>query len=319
MDPRASVFVPRRDPSPSAATKNLASQPYPRDELDELIDQASAALKQAGDWESFFHERRDHQGDWGDVEAIGHPASHLLSHYKHKGVPATMQTRPWSKGQKLAALARGPHKSAAEHVPFLREEFRDMIKKGHWVLLPAEDVIDAEELRLSPLGVVPQRERRPRTISDYSYFGVNDETLNLAPPEAMQFGKALPRVLQTIHEANPRFGPVYLSTVDISDGFYRMNLRPQDALRLGVLFPSRPGERQLVGIPLVLPMGWTESPPAFCSATETVADMANQAMAKDWKSLDVPHRLDEVAESPIPSRSSPTDCMGRCVAMSSRS
>jgi hypothetical protein len=175
-----------------------------------------------------------------------------------------------------------------------------MIKKGHWVLLPASDVLDTEELRLSPLGVVPQRERRPRTISDYSYFGVNDETLNLAPPEAMQFGKALQRILQTVHDANPRFGPVHLSTVDIADGFYRMNLRPQDALRLGVLFPSRPGERQLIGIPLVLPMGWTESPPAFCAATETVADLANNTMASDWKSLDTPHRLDEVAESPIP-------------------
>ena len=131
-----------------------------------------------------------------------------------------------------------------------------MIKKGHWVLLPADALSQYTDLRLSLLGVVPQHDRRPRTIVDYSYFGVNDETLALAPHEAMQFGRALPRLLRKIHEANPRFGPVYLSTVDIADGFYRIGLRPDDALRLGVLFPSRKGERQLIAVPLVLPMGW---------------------------------------------------------------
>ena len=70
----------------------------------------------------------------------------------------------------------------------------------------------------------------------------------------MQFGRALPQLLRKIHEANPWFGPVYLSTVDIADGFFRIGLRPDDALRLGVLFPSREGERQLIAVPLVLPM-----------------------------------------------------------------
>ena len=175
-----------------------------------------------------------------------------------------------------------------------------MIKKGHWVLLPADLIRRDPNLRLSPLGVVPQRDRRPRTISDYSYFGVNDDTVPMAYRSAMQFGRALPRLLQRIHESNPKFGPVYLSKIDIADGFYRIGLRPDGALRLGVLFPSRPNERQLIGIPLVLPMGWAESPPAFCSSTETVADLANTALAVNAARLALPHRLDVISESIIP-------------------
>ena len=47
-------------------------------------------------------------------------------------------------------------------------------------------------------------------------------------------------------------------------------------------------------------MGWKESPPVFCAATETVADLANNAMLHDWTSTFVPHRLDTIAEEPIP-------------------
>ena len=97
-----------------------------------------------------------------------------------------------------------------------------MIQKGHWVLLPAHLLLDEEELRLSPLGVVPQRDRRPRTISDYSYFLVNTDTSDAAPRDAMQFGRVLQRILQRIRRADPKYGPVYLSKIDIADGFYRV-------------------------------------------------------------------------------------------------
>lgn len=78
-----------------------------------------------------------------------------------------------------------------------------MIHKGQWAILPARLLEDTVLLRLSPLGVVPQRERRPRTTCDYSFFGINDETTQQAPAEAMQFGRALQRVLQQTHRANP--------------------------------------------------------------------------------------------------------------------
>jgi hypothetical protein len=57
--------------------------------------------------------------------------------------------------------------------------------KGQWVMLPARLVLDRTSMRLIPLGVVPQRDRRPHTISDYSYFLVNEDTIDLTPADSM--------------------------------------------------------------------------------------------------------------------------------------
>ena len=50
-------------------------------------------------------------------------ARHLLRKYKHCGAPVVLMMRGWAEGGHLAALARGPHKSAIKQAPFLREEF----------------------------------------------------------------------------------------------------------------------------------------------------------------------------------------------------
>jgi hypothetical protein len=75
-------------------------------------------------------------------------------------------------------------------------------------------------LRLSPLGVVPQRGRRPCLISDLSFDCVNYDTLQLSAPESMRFGRALDRVIHSIVFANPAYSPVYLLKVDLSNGSY---------------------------------------------------------------------------------------------------
>jgi hypothetical protein len=63
--------------------------------------------------------------------------------------------------------------------------------------------------------------------------------------------------------------------VDISNGFYRVPLSTSGVLKLGVCLPEFPGLPKLVAFPLVLPMGWTESPPFFCCFTKTACDLAN--------------------------------------------
>jgi hypothetical protein len=100
--------------------------------------------------------------------------------------------------------------------------------------------------------------------------------------------------LETILNANPRFGPVYLIKVDIADGFYRVWVNTDDIPKLGVIFPTLPNSEPLVAFPLVLPMGWTESPPYFCATTETAVDLANRAAAHGNPP---PHRLDTVTDS----------------------
>jgi hypothetical protein len=48
----------------------------------------------------------------------------------------------------------------------------------------------------------------PRTICDYSFFLVNEDTVNLTPEESMQFDRALLRTLQTIAPSDPQLGHV---------------------------------------------------------------------------------------------------------------
>lgn len=150
-------------------------------------------------------------------------------------------------------------------------------QQGFWVVLPLQVALTLPHLRLSQLGVVPQRNRRPRLIVNYTYSGVNEETARIAPPEAMQFGKALQRILRRLVHANPRYGPVWLAKIDIADGFYRISFRPSHVPRLAVILPTTTTE-PLVALPLALPMGWVESPPYFTAVTETACDLLNSAL-----------------------------------------
>ena len=268
-------------------------------ELGTYVTRDVKLLKEMG-WNSFVRHRRQ-RGDFADVAKLPHPASRLLQHYKAHGAPVKLATKPWKKHTVELALARGPHRSCMEHIDFLHEEFIDMINKQQWVVLPYSEAKHLPGLRLSPPGVVPQRDRRPRWIVDYSWWKVNDETLPLAPKESMQFGHALDRILREILLADPKLGPVYLSKLDISDGFYRVNLAIDDIPKLGVVFPVKDGEEPLVAFPLVLPMGWVNSPPIFCAATETAADLANEAIASTANPPS--HPLDDLAatmDDPIP-------------------
>ena len=95
--------------------------------------------------------------------------------------------------------------------------------------------------------------------------------------------------------ANPKLGPVHIIKADVSDSFYRIGLRPSNAAKLGLVFPSEAGEEDLVAIPLTLPMGWKNSSPIFCTATETVSDLANEALRAHAPTL--PHKLDNRAEA----------------------
>jgi hypothetical protein len=172
----------------------------------------------------------------------------------------------------------------------------DMIEKNQWIVIPYEQAKTLPHLRISPIGVVPQRDRRPRTIVDYSFSGINQETCDIAPTEAMQFGTALQRIVATIVNANPKFGPVYLCKVDIDDGFYRLDVRPVDIPKLGVIIPSVTAQEPLIAFPLVLPMGWKNSPPFFCAVTETVADVTNERIRRHQHPPR--HHLEKLANSP---------------------
>lgn len=259
--------------------------------LSSLIEEDAALLRTVG-WKEFVRRKRP-RDDFGALAHLDHPARRLLRQYKHRGAPVVLHDAPWTQQQLDHAVQRGPHQSCFEYIDFLEEEFVSMIGKQQWVLLPYEAIKHLKNLRLSPPGVVPQRDRRPRWICDYTWSGVNPATAPIAPKEAMQFGHALDRILRQILHANPKYGHVYMIKLDISDGFYRIALCPHDVPKLGVIFPTRPGVEPIVALPLVLPMGWANSPPIFSAATETIADITNQRYQSSLPTKR--HHLDDLA------------------------
>jgi hypothetical protein len=223
-----------------------------------------------------------------------------------KSQTVALATEPWDEQRMDETVKQGPHKSAVEYANFLNKELLDLfVQKGFWMVLPYRLLKKYKKifrnLQISPMGIVPQRAQRPRVIVDYSFLELSAETLNMAPRDTMQFGKAPKRILQAIIDADPAYGPINLFKVDIADGFYRIWLNTNGIPKLAVSLPALHGEEPLVALPLVLPMGWTESPQFFCAATETVTDVTNRRLANHWKPL--PHRMDELAST----ESSPDD------------
>lgn len=71
-----------------------------------------------------------------------------------------------------------------------------------------------------------------------------------------------------------------LAKYDVKDGFYLVMIRPEHALAMTVILPAHEGEEPMVAVPLVLAMGWINSPPTFCAVAETACDIANDRMGK---------------------------------------
>ena len=193
--------------------------------------------------------------------------------------PVVLAGKQWIEYQRVVTLQRGPHKSTLEHTPFLRREFASMVARGQWVVIPYSVAKRLPGLRLSLPGVKIERDGQPRWLGNYSFNPIKDETLPICDLSAMQYGRCLDCLLQKIVYADPELGPVHMIKADVSDGFYRIGLCPSDATKLGLVFPSEAGDKDLVAILLTLPMGWKNSPPIFCTAMETVSDLANESLS----------------------------------------
>ena len=98
-------------------------------------------------------------------------------------------------------------------------------------------------------------------------------------------------MIYLVRHADPKFGPVYLAKYDVKDGFYRMHLRPDHSLALATILPQYEGEEPLLAIPLVLTVGWINSPPTFSTMSETVCDIVNQRL---YRRHAPPHRLESM-------------------------
>ena len=195
------------------------------DRLGTLVRELTIALDSATSWEDFVNTFRGRSYLSPELEQVNHPAAALLREWRDHGVPVNTTSKPWTAEELDSFVDRGCHRSATEHADFLREEMSEFIENKFWTVLPYDSVKHITKLQLSPAAIKDERDRKPRLLCDHSWSPVNDTTLPHSPPEAMQFGGALHRVLRRVRHADPKFGPVYLSKHDIKDGFYRMFLK----------------------------------------------------------------------------------------------
>jgi len=224
-----------------------------------------------------------------DPSTTHHPAFPLLLAYATTGCPVDCG-HPWTRAQLQAAVNRGAHPSARtpDAIACLHTETMEKVNNGFARLIPWNTLLQnlPKNLKVSPLAAVPHKSRKYRAILDLSFNlriggvklpSVNESTTPLATHASMQqLGQVLPRLIAAVAAAAPDNGPIFFAKWDIKDGFWRMVVSDDDAWNFCYVLPGSPPENPIIVVPTSLQMGWCESPPFFCTATETARDLANE-------------------------------------------
>ena len=114
-----------------------------------------------------------------------------------------------------------------------------------------------------------------------------------APQHSMtQLGKVLPRLIAAVSHAPVDDGCIVLSKLDIKDKYWRMIVKNGQYLNFAYVLSDKKGERIRLVIPSLLQMGWAESPPFFCAATEMAREIAEDTARKLMGSLSA-HALED--------------------------
>ena len=243
--------------------------------------------------------------------AAGHPFFPTLHQWGSHGVPVDCGP-DWQWDAVLAAVARGPHRSALEpeNIALVHEDVQYQVDAGFSKIVSWDDLkqLKPRRLKISPIAVVPQKNRRGRLILDLSFpvypqrtkanprpdpiqAGVNETTVKLAPQEPVrEIGNVLRRVL-TLLDSAALDEVVMLAKIDLSDGFWRMLVEQDQQVNFAYVMPDPPGHPTRIVVPAALQMGWMESPAYFCAATETSRDIV-QGLVTDQTELP-PHCLEE--------------------------
>ena len=80
--------------------------------------------------------------------------------------------------------------------------------------------------------------------------------------------------------------PFVFAKLDIKDGFWRLDCQEGAEWNFAYVLPQAEGEPVRLVVPTSLQMGWIESPPYFCAASETGRDVAAQYAEAPVGSLD---------------------------------
>jgi len=221
-----------------------------------------------------------------------HPAYETLFEYATDGCPVDCG-ESWSQDQLEAAIHRGNHASAQDPqaAKCLREEALEKVEQGSARIVKWTDICDEPHpnLKISPLAAVPHKSRIYRAILDLSFQlrvgkirfpSVNSATTPGSNHKSMdQMGKVLPRLVYQVARADPALGPLFFAKWDIKDGFWRLVVSEENAWHFCYLLPKvHPDDLTEIVVPMCLQMGWCESLPLFCMASETAWDIAQELL-----------------------------------------
>ena len=218
-----------------------------------------------------------------------HPAGDLLEEWARYGCPAATG-RNWTKEQMQEAIDRGPHQSALEPAALehFRLEIKEKVEAGQARVVEWDTIKDnpPPQLKISPVAAIPHNSKPYRSILDLSFRlrlcdggmlpAVNDTTTKTAPQGACdQIGHALKRLIHAFAEADED-AKIFMAKWDIKDGFWRLNCQEGEEWNFAYVLPQPEGQPIRLVIPTSLQMGWIESPPYFCTASETARDAAGE-------------------------------------------
>ena len=179
----------------------------------------------------------------------------------------------------------------------LKGEIEGKVKEKQCKVILWDDIKDnpPKQMKVSPLAMIPHKSRGFRAILDLSFRlrlkkggmlpSVNEKTTLEAPAGAIdQLGHSLSRVIHAFAETEED-AKVFMAKFDIKDGFWRMSCEMGEEWNFCYVLPQEEGEPTRLVVPTSLQMGWVESPPYFCAASETGRDVATQYMESKIGSL----------------------------------
>ena len=225
-----------------------------------------------------------------------------LWRYCHEGVEVDCGPL-WDPDSIEIALNTGPHVSALSpaSTQLVWDDVTYQENAGFTHIFPESklrQLFDINSCKISRVAVIPQKDRRDRIILNLSapvrrvptasrrrkrdilQMSVNATTVPAECQEAVKrLGTALPTLLWFMFEV-PGQWIIYWFKIDLSDGFWRMVVAGGTEVNFIYQLPPRPDDiERFFALPGALQMGWMNSPPYFCDATEAIATLAYRLMA----------------------------------------
>ena len=153
----------------------------------------------------------------------------------------------------------------------------------------------------SPIAAIPHKLKQFCSILDLSFNlrlkqggivpSVNSTTAKTAPKSAIvQLGHSLTRIIHAFADAEED-ARIFMAKWDIKDGFWRLDTEEGTEWNFSYVLPQHPGEPIYLVVPTSLQMGWVESPPFFCAASETARDVAQEDYCETKLGTLPPHKF----------------------------